>query len=71
LQVVIEREIDPRSPRADFSPDEVKSRSEHQRNPPPAMTISPPVTTAIFPARLLMDCLSQVAIEKCEQVGLG
>jgi len=39
LQVVIEREIDSRSPRADFPPDEVKSRANalnlqrHRPNP--------------------------------------
>src|ERR1700684_704319 len=67
LQVVIEREIDPRSPRADFAPAEVKRCAKHQRNAPLATMISP-LTQA---ARLLMDRLSQVALEKCQQVGLG
>jgi hypothetical protein len=35
LQVIIEREIDSRSPRADFSPDQVKRRAK-ALNPPRA-----------------------------------
>src|ERR1700733_1263188 len=51
LQVVIEREIDPRSPRADFSPDEMKSPAKHQRNPPLVMMISPLTHAELSEAR--------------------